>query len=511
LVKDVTSTIHAGKRNDGGRKPAGAPARPPKSVDPRWQDIDWPQVYREVRRLQQRIAKAMQEGKPGKARALQWLLTHSWYAKLLAVKRVTTNKGKRTPGVDGVLWTTHDEKLQAAHDLRRRGYRAQPLRRIHIPKGPGKTRPLGIPTLRDRAMQAVHLLALAPVAETTADPNSYGFREYRGTADAIAQGFICLGRRQSSTWILEGDIRACFDHISHEWVRDHVLIDRQVLHQFLKAGFIWKGHLFPTTAGTPQGGIISACLANMVLDGLEPVIRKAAAPSPTHLIRYADDFLVVAKDATVLNDRVMPAITAFLQPRGLALSEEKTVITSVYAGVDFLGQHVRKYGGQQKLLITPAAKNVRRFLANVKKLIDTSYHLPREELVKRLNAKIRGWANFHRHICAKRTFSQVDYQIGVLLLRRERRMNPKMGRRDMYRRYFIHGPYGGARKVVPQGAYAGERRLLAAHTPIVRHVKVRCAANPYASEDEAYFAARRKRRRYQDETVSQSTERLLAE
>lgn len=503
---------HVGKLNDGGGNPSGAPARPPQTPDPRWDTIDWPKVYRKVRHLQQRIAKAMQEGKPGKVRALQWLLTHAWYAKLLAVKRVTTNTGKRTPGVDGVLWRTPDKKLQAARDLRRRGYRAQPLRRIHIPKGNGKTRPLGIPTMRDRAMQALYLLALAPVAETTADPNSYGFREYRGTADAIGQGFLCLCQRWSGTWMLEGDIRACFDHISHDWVLDHVLIDKRVLRQFLTAGFLWKGELFPTTAGTPQGGIISACLANMVLDGLEQAIHVAAAPNPINLIRYADDFLVVGRDATLLTDRVIPAITAFLQPRGLALSEEKTVITSVFAGVEFLGQHLRKYGKQGKLLITPSPKNVRQFLANVKKLIGASYHLSREELVRRLNAKIRGWANFHRHICAKRTFNQVDYQIGDMLIRRERRMNPHMRVREICRRYFINGPYGGTRKVLPQGsAYAGERRLLAAHIPIVRHVKVRSAANPYAPEHEAYFAARRKRRRHQDETVSQSTERLLAD
>ncbi len=158
---------------------ADATARQRKSTrDQQWQTIDWPQVYARVRHLQQRIAKAMQEGKSRRAKALQWLLTHSWYAKLAAVKRVMTNKGKRTPGVDGVLWITPEAKLQAARDLQRRGYQPRPLRRIHIPKANGKQRPLGIPTMHDRAMQALYLLALAPVAETQADVNSYGFREY---------------------------------------------------------------------------------------------------------------------------------------------------------------------------------------------------------------------------------------------------------------------------------------------------------------------------------------------
>lgn len=255
----------------------------------------------------------MQEGKTRTVKALQWLLTHSWYAKLLAVKRVVTNDGKRTPGVDGVLWTTQEAKLQAARDLQRRGYHPLPLRRIHIPKGNGKQRPLGIPTMHDRAMQALYLLSLAPVAETQADGNSYGFREYRCTADAVQQGFLCLSKETSGTWVLEGDITACFDHISHQWLCDHVCMDRHLLQLWLSAGFVWQGELFPTIAGTPQGGIISPTLANIALDGLEQAIRQAAAPHRAHFIRYADDFLVIAREKVVLTDRVVPEIEHFLQ------------------------------------------------------------------------------------------------------------------------------------------------------------------------------------------------------
>lgn len=444
--------------------------------------------------MQRRIAKAVQAGKHRKAQALQWLLTHSWYAKLLAVKRVTTNNGKRTPGVDRVLWTTPEAKLQAACQLGRRGYRPQPLRRIQIPKKNGKLRPLGIPTMHDRAMQALYLLALAPVAETTADQNSYGFREARGCADAIEQAFICLSRQTSGTQLLEGDITACFDQISHAWLCDHVLMDRRILRQWLAAGYVWQGALYPTTAGTPQGGIISPTLANLALDGLEACIHQAAAPQTAHFIRYADDFLVIAHEQAVLAERVKPAIQQFLSARGLTLSAEKTVITSIRDGLDFLGQHLRKYGRRATLLITPSQANVQRFLERIQQDIASSYHRTREELVTRLNKKIRGWARYHRHICAKATFARVDYVIWHALFRRERRLNPQMGGRTILRRYFEHGPYGSSPPHTPLPPGTAPPLLRAAHIPIVRHIKVKAKANPYCAADAAYFADRRRRR-----------------
>ena len=176
------------------------------SGDAKWKAVDWQEAQRCVRRLQMRIAKAVKEGRQGRVKTLQWILTHSRHAKLLAVKRVTSNKGKKTPGVDGILWKGPKAKIQAAYSLQRHGYRAQPLRRIYIPKKNGKMRPLSIPTMYDRAMQALYKLALAPVAETTADRNSYGFREGRSCADAVAAAFNALSKPNSATHILEGDI-----------------------------------------------------------------------------------------------------------------------------------------------------------------------------------------------------------------------------------------------------------------------------------------------------------------
>src|SRR5579864_339669 len=239
-----------------------------------WYAIDWPAIHRNVRRLQVRIVQATKESRWGRVRALQRLLTHSYSGKVLAVRRVTENNGKKTPGVDQEIWDTPEKKTQAVHALKRRGYQSQPLRRVYIPKSDGKTmRPLGIPTMKDRAQQALYLLALAPVVETTADKNSYGFRQQRSCADAMEQCFKAL-RSANTQWILEGDIKSCFDKISHDWFLAHVPIDRVILQKWLKSGYLEKHVLHETTDGTPQGGIISPALANCALDGLERLLRK---------------------------------------------------------------------------------------------------------------------------------------------------------------------------------------------------------------------------------------------
>jgi len=203
-----------------------------------WQSINWKTVEQHVLKLQMRIAKAIREGKQGKAKALQWLLTHSKSAKLLAVRRVSQNKGKRTAGIDGITWNSDAQRLAAVNHLSRKGYKAKPLRRIYIPKKNGKLRPLGIPCMIDRAQQALHLLALEPISETIADPNSYGFRPNRSTADAIGQCFICLAKPSSAQWVLEGDIKACFDKIGHQWLMDNIPTDKRMLKQWLGCGFI---------------------------------------------------------------------------------------------------------------------------------------------------------------------------------------------------------------------------------------------------------------------------------
>ncbi|EEQ3299469.1 reverse transcriptase [Escherichia coli] len=194
-----------------------------------WHTINWKACHARVRKLQLRIAKATRQQQWRQVRELQRILTRSFSGKAVAVRRVTENIGKRTPGIDGKIWHTPKEKWEGICSLNLCGYRPQPLRRIHIPKSNGKTRPLGIPTMRDRAMQALWLLALEPVSETTADHNSYGFRPMRSTHDAIESIFLRMSQKVSPKWILEGDIKGCFDNISHDWLLSHIPMDRRLL------------------------------------------------------------------------------------------------------------------------------------------------------------------------------------------------------------------------------------------------------------------------------------------
>jgi RNA-directed DNA polymerase len=470
---------------------AGAPTY--RAVD--WHSIDWKRVNRNVRRLQARIVKAVEEGRWGKVKALQHLLTHSFSGKALAVRRVTENRGKRTPGVDGELWNTPKKKAQGIQSLRQRGYRAKPLRRTYIPKRNGKKRPLGIATMKDRAMQALYKLALEPIAETTGDPNSYGFRRERSPADAIAQCFLCLRQKASSTAILEGDIKGCFDHISHDWLLQNIPMDKHMLKQWLKAGYIDRRMFYHAEEGTPQGGVISPVLANMTLDGLEAVIanrphRGTKRQAKLHLIRFADDFVVTGSSKALLGEDIKPGVVDFLNERGMSLSAEKTRLTNIEDGFDFLGQNVRKYKG--KLLIKPANKSVKEFLAKVRTIIRDNQHASAGHLIVILNPVIRGWANYHCHVVSKKVFQKVDHEIFLALWRWAKRRHHNKGARWIRAKYF--GPhwifFGQVRN--KDGTWRKTYLCRAAKVPIERHVKVRAAANPYDPEWEPYFEKRLK-------------------
>jgi RNA-directed DNA polymerase len=464
-----------------------------------WHAVNWRAAHKNVSRLQTRIVKATQEGRWGKVKALQHLLTHSLSGKAMAVKRVTENQGKSTPGVDKITWDSPRKKAAAIYSLRRRGYHPQPLRRIYIPKSNGKKRPLGIPTMRDRAMQALYLLALDPIAETLADPNSYGFRRERSTADAVEQCFTLLATKNKPQWILEGDIKACFDRIGHDWLLAHIPMDKGILSKWLKAGYIEKNALRPTEEGTPQGGICSPVLANMALDGLERRLREKYPKRPGHgskgmvnLVRYADDFLVTSNSKETLENEVKPLIEQFMQERGLELSREKTVITHMEAGFDFLGQNVRKYKG--KLLIKPSKKNVTAFLKKIRETIQENKQATAGHLILQLNPMIRGWANYHRHVVSKDTFTDVDHAIFETLWRWARRRHPNKGKKWIKEKYFL--PSEG-RKWVFSGRVKGKdgeirtlQLLRAVDTPIVRHTKIQSAAHPYDPEWETYFEQR---------------------
>jgi RNA-directed DNA polymerase len=469
-----------------------------------WYAIDWRAINRNVRRLQVRIVQATKASRWGRVRALQRLLTHSYSGKVLAVRRVTENNGKKTPGVDQEIWDTPEKKTQAVHALKRRGYQSQPLRRVYIPKSDGKTmRPLGIPTMKDRAMQALYLLALDPIVETNADKNSYGFRQQRSCADAIEQCFKAL-RSANTQWILEGDIKSCFDKISHDWLLAHVPIDRVILQKWLKSGYMEKHVLHETTDGTPQGGIISPALANCALDGLERLLREKypagkrlkslGGEKPcVNLVRYADDFVITSKSKELLEGEIKPLVEHFLQERGLELSPKKTVITHVERGFDFLGQNVRRYPNG-KLLIKPSKKNVKTFLDGIRRTIKAAHGVSAADLIDQLNPKIRGWANYHRHVVSKRTFGRVDHSIFSSLWKWARRRHPNKSPRWFKPKYFAQR---GNRDWSFFGETCddeGQTNTVWLHyaksTPIKRHVKVKGEANPYDPTYETYFEER---------------------
>lgn len=467
------------------------------TVSLHWDSIDWPAAEQHVKRLQMRIAQAVRDGKHGRAKALQWLLSHSFYGKCLAVKRVTQNRGKNTPGMDKVVWRTPRQKMQAVLSLRRRRYQAAPLRRVYIPKRNGKQRPLGIPTMRDRAMQALHLLGLEPVAETLLDGNAYGFRPQRSTADAIGQCFKALCQRQSAPWVLEGDIRACFDKISHDWLLNNIPMDTAILRKWLSSGVVENRLYRQTLEGTPQGGIISPTLMNLTLRGLERVAFKAAFwRDKVNVVSYADDFVITGTSKEVLENKVKPAVTAFLLERGLELSPEKTRITHIDEGFDFLGFNVRKYRG--KLLIMPSKGNVKAFLDKVRDTIKTNATARTEDLIRTLNAQIRGWTNYHRHVVAKQVFNRVDHCIFLALQRWIKRRHPSKGGHWQQEKYFC--TKGGKNWIFfapiksKDGKPARLHLLQAAETPIRRHVKIKADATPYDPAFAAYFIARKARK-----------------
>ena len=497
LAREFEKLLKEGKQMNAK---ACAPSNAPKS----WDSIDWKKASAYVKKLQMRIAKAQKEGRYGKVQALQWVLTHSFYAKALAVKRVTENRGKKTPGVDHVLWSARKTKFEAIFILKRRGYSPRPLRRVYLRKPNGKMRPLGIPTMSDRAMQTLYKFALEPIAETTGDPNSYGFRAGRCTQDAAVECAAILARKDRAQWVLEGDIKGCFDNISHEWIEAHIPMDKEILHKFLKCGYIDTKKLFPTTSGTPQGGAISPTIANMVLDGLEPLLNKRfhkhyergiCVNPKVNFVRYADDFIITGNSKEFLEMQVKPLVEAFMMERGLTLSPEKTVTTNIRDGFDFLGFNIRRYSNG-KFLIKPSQKNVKSFMDKVRRIIKHSKASTQQELIGKLNPVIRGWALYHMHNASKQTFSMVDNQIWQCLWQWAKRRHPKKGGKWIYSRYFhlvnsrlwtfavpLHSPDS-----TDEFDYILLER--ASTREIKRFVKTKSDANPFDPAWQMYFEER---------------------
>ncbi len=460
-----------------------------------WNSIDWKKVEKHVNRLQARIAKAVKEGKWYLVKRLQYLFTHSYYAKLLAVRNIIQNKGKRTAGIDGETWSSPEAKMKAALCLTDKGYKAKPLKRVYIEKhGSKKKRPLGIPTMYDRAMQALYALALSPIAEVTGDKKSFGFRKFRSTKDACAKAFLDLCQKYSPEWVLEGDIKGCFDNINHQWLIDNIPMDKSVLKQFLKAGYVYDHKLFPTEAGTPQGGIISPILANMTLDGIEKILSDKyhkskngkitvyqASKHKVNFVRYADDFIVTAKTEEIAKE-VKELIKEFLKDRGLELSDEKTLITHIDDGFDFLGWNFRKYKGD--LLVKPSKKSIKKFTEEISNIIKNGKARTQETLIDTLNPVITGWANYHQSAVSSKIFHNLDSIIWNMLWYWAKRRHPTKPRKWIADKYW----HTNGNRNWFFSTDKNQLKLLS-DTKIVRHIPLKLDMNPYLDKD--YFVLRK--------------------
>lgn len=412
---------------------------------------------------------------------LQYLLTHSYYAKLLAVRIVTQNRGRRTPGIDGEIWSSASSKMRSALDLTDKHYQATPLRRIYIPKtGSDTKRPISIPTMYDRSMQALYALALQPVAETLADKRSFGFRMFRSAQDACQQAFACLAHPKSSPWILECDIKGCFDNISHEWLKANIPMDLSILSQFLNAGFIFGGTLYPTDNGTPQGGPISPLLANMTLDGIEVLLAKQFPRMKVHLIRYADDCIITAPTREIA-EHIKRIIQDFFIERGLELSENKTLITHIDEGFDFLGWHFKKYKGI--LLIKPSKKSIHKVIEKIRNIMHKAKAWTQKQLITELNPIIRGWTNYHKHVVAHDTFARMDFIMWGILWHWAKRRHRNKGHWWIVDKYWHHV---GTRNWVFKSDT--NRLMLFDDAKVRRHPWLRLNANPFLERE--YFMER---------------------
>lgn len=380
---------------------------PSADMDSYWKSIDFRAAKAHVKKLQKRISDALTQGELDKAEALIYMLTHSYHAKVFAVQCVCNKKNN-----DAKKLTTCGERYELALTLTARGYRSDAVVRKEIPKANGGARQLSIPTVRDRAMQTLYRFALEPVAEFLGDEHSYGFRPNRNTADAVCRCLDILDGDKRPQYILEGDICRCFDTINRQWIMNNIPVEKKVLKQFLHRMYISDGKLFPVTEGIPQGACISPIICNMVLDGIEPLLKQHFGDA-VQFVRYADDFVVIGHDRDTLERSVIPILMDFLSIRGLHLSEDKTVITHIDAGFDFLGWHIQRYSGHT--LATPSMKNILSLRTKVESVLFSPWS-SRKMMEDKLKSIIKGWVNYHRGIVPPQSLYEVEYDIVSLIM-----------------------------------------------------------------------------------------------
>lgn len=468
-----------------------------------WRTVNWRHVNRSVRNLRRRIFKASQAGDDQKVRNLQKLLLRSYANTLQSVRRVTQdNAGKYTAGVDKVIVKTPEARAALVDELMSaQPWRVKPARRVHIPKANGKLRPLGIPTIRDRAMQARVKNALEPEWEARFEASSYGFRPGRSCHDAI-EAVWKFTRREGKPWIVDADIQGAFDHIDHANLLQTLrgFPARELVKQWLKAGFVDTDGQHDTPAGTPQGGVISPLLANIALHGMEDALGirrdyRGSTIGNRALVRYADDFVVMCRTKEDAENAV-ERLKVWLAERGLQLSSEKTRVVHLHEGFDFLGFNVRRYPVKDrksgyKTIIKPSNEAVKRFKDRLRaewlRLRGTSI----QAVLSRLNPILTGWANYYRSACSKRTFQSIDNWLFQRQVRYAKHTHPHKGWQWMSERYWGRlSPHRSAGWIFGDKA-SGVAMPKLSWTKIKRHVKVAGTASPDDPSLAGYWTARR--------------------